>query len=604
MVFLMGNKRFNKQEVSWIESLRYWLADIYVRADNDYGPFRCTNRMAYMNIKNLTILIFHDRDQESDIAFSTDELISSFDPCHKTVFLDQLINTHCFASWDTSEADTKSSKLKLIKSRLDNHKIQLFGTNTYVLLFEVNLNYQKKDGVHIPGLEPNLEYVPLNNKMARFSFYEAVFAKFDGKDNHLELDYDLENHFQILTKTIKIEKAADPAPEPLIGEQKKVVNSAVTQVETMIDNEYMQLAKSPLLRSFIKTEDHNTSAPANIFWVSKLFNRNKKRYRSNYLYNPFFLMKKQAEDIVRQLRKMGGHKVDPIAGERETLTRDMFIPYPDNYYDDVFWNLLSDEKNIPIVLKELNGEWPDYVRVVFENTLMSGATTVFQKSFANGSLGWIETKNLSQDEIHSAYLKLVCMHFIFQLGSPRVPIDQPDLTIVARSVRVNGAAWVAACYIRENIEGSIKGLINQKVFDRSLLVSNSLIAASERRIRIASQKAFIKTISGIIKDIAFTANGNHGESIVSIGKASGLEMTPAILQEVNKRTHDLCRVFPFEHAVLGLPEKKKNSSDEFTLQFEKNPHFDRLSHDGYIDHDEIFDQIMDQIKLRLMENKN
>lgn len=624
--------RLGRQQ--WIDFLRFWLVDIYVRPDDDYSPFRFINRVSFMNLRHLVVLIFHDRKAEEN-PITVDELISAFDPHFKVELYDQM----------TSKPLEFGKRIELGNGRkafelyetVKPYQIQLFDTKSYILLFDVILNRQTQDGRILPGQVPSLKFQPLKNDTNRWRFFNEVFKDFDGLGSRMELEYNLENHFERLRHKTKFHEAPSGKQKyRLLKKDHKLIIDAMDEMIDVIDGEYGRLSKSPLLKSFIKEDDFNKTAPSNLLFVSKLFNRNEHRFKNNYHYNPFFMMRKQARDIERQLLKMGGHslikessfegalenlkdhKFILFNGERETLKREDFIPYPDENYDNVFWEWLKDKKQISKIVANINNGWPDYMRLFPENNLMSGATTIIQNPFNNGSLGWIDDTNLTKEELASAHMKLVGLHYILQLGSPKVPVEAKNLTLVLNSIRVNGAVWMSACYLRENkeykVDGFNTGLLHQEGFEASLSIQNSLIRETERRIRKKSQRRYIKSLSKVINDVILdevSEEKSQDQDAFLDENDVIFELTPKILDKVNKQTEILTRIYPYDHVSLmpddeyqaddNSQEKREFSTENFCFGFYRNPYFSRLNRDGYMNDSQIVDKLMDQIKLRLLE---
>lgn len=589
----------------WINDLRYWLADIYIRTDDDYSPFRFINRVSFVNIHHLFVLIFHDRkvsasDNEGDAQdpYTIDELVSAFDPYLKEKLYVQL------EEMDFGELHFDEKKKKKYfyfnSANIEKYKIQLFDTNTFIILFDLKLKRKFRKGKILAGSEPIIKFEPLAKGQERWQFYHDLFLPFDGSPPRMSLEYDLEKHFHDLSHDRKLVQAKQDSPKVMKDlDTKLYVSLGMKRIIKMIDAEYLRLAKSPLLKSFVQEDLDAYRIPANIFFVCKAFNREDKRFHDHYHYTPFFIMGEQAKDIKRQLKKMGGQIVTK---NQQQLRREDFIAYPNQEYDDLFWERLKDKNEIEEIIRDINFGWPNYVRIFPENNLMSGSTTIIQDPFTNGSIGWVDAKGLSKKKKLKAYKKLVSLHYILQLGMPRVmakddkgnefvkkPVDAQNLTIVANSIRVNGAVWMSSFYLRENIEGDpenkdcneISGLLNQKVFDKSIFIQQSLIKETEKRIRYKSQEGFVKLLSDIIRSTSIQQDDNDDELLNSL------------VSKINLRMKALCRVYPYDHFFIETIGEQSN----IKLKFKENPYFDRLSGRSYMNKEEVMQRLKDQLQL-------
>ncbi len=599
----------------WINFLRHHLADIYVRSEADYSPYRFWNRISFVNLKHIIIILFHEKkkkkkDDEPPEFFdiTVEELISAFDPVYKQALFKELRKFGTFSAG--------GRKYKLEDQRIKNCLINLFETNIHILLFELTIDRKKQGDKIIASAIPNLVFKPLHDKLDRWKFYKYLFEPFDGIGPRTKLHFDIGGHYRDMSNVV-VHKALEDNPTKFQHFEEDIIASCLDEVGEMIDEEYLHLCQSPMMRSFVQSRVRNKTGPSNVFFVGKIFNRQKTRFQDSYKYDPYFFMGRQSEDVKRQLLKMGGHKIladDLPEGECTTLKRQEFIPYPDAYYDDIFWLAIKDRDIIDNIIERINDPWPDHIRLALENNLLAGAKTILRNVFDEGGLGWIDTNGLTQDEIDAAHMRLAELHYILQLCSPKKPRDPKkpannakDLTIVADSIRVNGAVWMSVCYLRENIgDDPVEGLLDQKSFDHSHLISHSLLNKTVQRIRSKAPSHFIRSVSKIIKSIAYNEKIKKAPNVIPMTDKRGIHLLDnRVLKEINRHLKTACRVYPYDHINL---ESTKNdgqkASNSIMFKFVESPFYDRLSPKSYMNYKEIVEELFDQLQLRALERND
>ncbi|MEP3476432.1 MAG: hypothetical protein ABJN57_09455 [Hyphomicrobiales bacterium] len=609
-----GNgEEIRKGPHQWIDFLRHHLADIYVRSEADYSPYRFVNRVSFMSLKHPIIILFHEKQGEDNpdkFEITVDELMSAYDPAYIETFHEQLKAYGDFYLKKDKDG-IERRHFKLTDKNIKKCLINLFGTTVHILLFELTIDRIKHNDKIVPSAEPKLIFKPLHPKLDRWKFYKYLFEPFDGQGPRTKLPFKLVEHYREL-KNIKVHKATEDNPTRFQPFETDIIEACLKEVGEMIDEEYLYLCKSPMMRSFVQAKERNHTGPCNIFFVGKIFNRQTSRFKNNYKYDPYFFMGRQSEDIKRQLLKMGGHKIpakdlviDKIKVEElETLSRDDFIPYSNAFYDEAFWRGLGNKRHIDEMIERLNNPWPDHIRLSFENNLLSGAKTILRNVFEECGLGWIDNTGLSENEENAAHMRLVELHYILQLCSPVNPREAENLTIVVDSIRVNGAVWMSACYLRENIgDDPVKGLLDQKRYDEGILITHSLIRQTVRRLRNKAASRYLKSISQIIKDIAYRKEVKKGPNVVPMTNQRGLHfMDNSILQDINKYTRSACRVYPYDHITLETIKKSgQTTPNSLKFEFKVSPFYDRLSPKSYMNYHEIVEQLFDQLQLRALE---
>ncbi|CAN0518449.1 unnamed protein product, partial [Scytosiphon promiscuus] len=127
----------------------------------------------------------------------------------------------------------------------------------------------------------------------------------------------------------------------------------------------------------------------------------------------------------------------------------------------------------------------------------------------------------------------------------------------------------------------ISGLLNQKVFDKSIFIQQSLIKETEKRIRYKSQEGFVKLLSDIIRSTSIQQDDNDDELLNSL------------VSKINLRMKALCRVYPYDHFFIETIGEQSN----IKLKFKENPYFDRLSGRSYMNKEEVMQRLKDQLQL-------
>lgn len=545
----------------WIDDLRHTLADICARGEwDDFGLFRFLNRVSFVARDHLLLVIVREDAQTlRSVGSDSNPLIlekhmSAIDAVFQKPFVSYL-EEDGFVKRRLPGSD---ERIVFERDRISPYLIRLLGTHFFLVLFHLGVSEAE------PGDQPGFVFTPIEKKPLgseedEFQFgqlFEEVFRPFDGVDGRAPIDTPVEaaRYFNRLSVQASGLIATGDAPGPVSRQTLGVVERASEVVLEMVDAEYQRMKKSPLLISFLKTEE---GSPTNIFYFGKVFCRESMRY-GEYKYNSvLWLGQQQRQDLRAAL---------------ENVERNELIPYGIDRYDEYFWDTLGSSGGVEQILEEAVAPLPSSIRLFVENALMSGSTMIKPGLFERGGIGWIDKNGLSEEEIDVAFNRIVALHYILQLGAREAPGRQTqdiqkNISLIALPMRCSGGIWMTATLVRECPEGRIPGIINDPCLEQQFLIYHSLIKQSERRFRTKSKILYQSLVAEMIAKNSYSQGKNTGENF---------PLTADTVVALNRDTHDLCRVFPFERFQVDKNGGEAIGLLEIVIEMDANPFFDRL----------------------------
>ncbi|MDX2287236.1 MAG: hypothetical protein NW217_00225 [Hyphomicrobiaceae bacterium] len=573
----------------WVDFLRFSLADICVRGDwDDFGMFRFLNRVMFLSRKPLVFAIHHLKSH----SYVQMNEVTAFDPFYRSSIIRALEDTQLVTSLPRIHGSAGSGgrqqfwQIKVSKDGKgpeNGYMIRMFDTNNYLLIFElVEAGSGATGRAAAIGRAPVTRFVPVAKHTKLGQFFEKVFMPFDGKDGRMKISERIEPHFQRLRQAGSYRKADDQTPENIEVDPEYLateMGKLSKHVERVVDEQYVRLCKSPLLKSYLEAPQDASKGPANIFFFAKSFSRTSTRF-GHYFYDPMLVL--------------GDEQLKRLRYALERVSPSDLIDYPVPEYHDRFWNICQTDHER--IIDELRSPFPRAARLFTENVLMSGASMVSPNVFERGNIGWVQKDGASDREQDAAYFRLACLHYILQLGSPKKPADASELSIMSVPMRCSGGIWLCASFLRENKGGSHGELVDQTRFHESYCIYHSLLREAERRTRRRAKELYLSLVSDISGRIFTSMAARHRAAAV----AGGLD--DAALEDFNEQTLMISRAFPFPWHVLtntdGMPDLGgKPFVDAKCLKVLelREPFFDRLSLRSFVGAETLRSVVLYQI---------
>lgn len=599
------NERPNSSEVGsgersqvparWIDTIRFTLADIIARGEwDDFGIFRILNRVSFVCRNHLMFVVGFRRElgisktgggKEIIYGYEASPLISSLDPEFSDIAFEALYRAKILGKIYSYEevVDSKTKRIPLESEATVNYAIPVWGSKVFVLAME--LHVAKGSIGQKPDMHLNL--VSISSKLG--GFIAEALKPFDGaeaaSEHHPELFSSrmflprgtAEKGLMLLRRTLTLQRAADDYPEHLDEWQRSIIQSAIADVEKLVEDEYIRLRRSPLLNSNLENTGENEFKPiTNVSFFGKVFDAEKIRYK-HYRYNAHPLISEAQWKDIRQAL--------------ERARREDFIPFDNGSIDNQFWRNAGTNEGRARIERAIRAPISSHARLFAESVLMSGTTLIKPGVFARGAIGWLDAK-APQHERNRAIFYLACLHFVLQLGSPVRPVDAQELSLVVLPFRCSGGIWMCAAYVRDNRPGPIHQLVDQKRFEESALIYHSLFRETERRLRRRARGRYTDALGKLIaKETVATRWRKNDDAILCLDADSRDSFTQ------NMRL--LTRVYPFDGVELVASDNDRDILPFTEIAFKSRPngYFDRLTLHGFLREGENLRRLRERILL-------